>query len=98
VSEELGSADRICGSSLTGREFVASEVLVDLDREAVEVWDMLEIDLELLEGIEALPVMGTDGAELAALLLGLGEALPLATRPHRPHLCPGKRLRQLEEV
>lgn len=97
IGKELSSGDGIDDRPLIWRVFVASEVLVHLDGEAFEIQDMLEVDLEVLEGLEVLPVIGTDGVEPAPLLLGLGEAVTTMDIAHGVRR-EGKPLLALEAI
>lgn len=73
VGQELGLSIRVDGCPLVGREFVLLNMLVSGPGEALMISNHLKVYLEVLQGIDLIPIVVGDRAEFASPLLRFGE-------------------------
>ena len=73
VGQKLGLSIGVDSCPLVGREPILLNMLIGSPGEALLIPDHLQVYLEMLEGIDLIPVVVGDRAEFASSLLGFDE-------------------------
>lgn len=73
IGQELSFSIGVDGRPLVGREFVLLNMLVGSPGETLLIPDHLQVYLEVLQGIDLIPIVVGDGSEFASPSLGSGQ-------------------------
>ena len=73
VGQEFSLGVRVDGRPLVGREPILLNMLIGSPGEALLVSDHLQVYLEMLEGIDLIPIVVGDGSEFPSPLPRFGE-------------------------